>query len=92
MTKLSSGGLKVLRVWGFGCETPSTWTAEMLQGNSSASLGPAILDQHGQINESALSYLDLVVAQAAKHNLKLIIPFVNFEPQYWYGMVGQSPR
>ncbi len=95
MTKLSSGGLKVLRVWGFGCETPSTWTAEMLQGNSSASLGPAILDQHGQINESALSYLDLVVAQAAKHNLKLIIPFVNFEPQYcgmaWWVKVHGDP-
>ena len=95
MTKLSTGGLKVLRVWGFGCETPSTWTAEMLQGSGSASLGPAILDQNGHINESALSYLDLVVAQAAKHDLKLIIPFVNFEPQYcgmaWWVKVFGDP-
>lgn len=65
-------GLTVLRVWGFA--DGSQWT------NAG---DPAIIQSEpGVYNERALQALDYVIAQASEHDLKVIIPLVNYWRDY----------
>lgn len=69
MSNFAASGLKILRVWGFNdvnAERDDVWF-QLLSANGS------------KINEGAngLQRLDAVVAAAEKHDVKLIINFVN---------------
>lgn len=78
--KLSKSGIKVVRFWGFSCETPDEWTGQGLHRGGIAN--PPLLDRYGRRNETAFAYLDKVVAKAGDNGLKIILPMVNFEHEY----------
>ena len=69
-------GIKVIRLWGFSCESD----------NHSAN--PPLLTIDGvqnlpvRLNEPAFEKMDYVIAAAADHGIKLILPLVNFEHEY----------
>ena len=72
MSHVASSGLRILRVWGFNdvSATPSpgtVWYQSLVPGQD-----PVIND-----GPDGLQRLDAVVAAAEKHNVKLIMPFVN---------------
>jgi mannan endo-1,4-beta-mannosidase len=98
MRKIASSGMRVVRLWGFSCEPPQSKAA--LDLSADGKLNPPILDRFGRYNESALAYLDRVVAEAGINGLKVILPLVNFEPAYcgmewWtnvYGEPGESKQ
>ena len=72
MSHVASSGLRILRVWGFNDvnAAPASGTVWF------QSLVP---NEKPVINDGAdgLQRLDAVVAAAEKHNVKLILPFVN---------------
>ena len=73
-------GLRVIRIWGFA--DGDAWT----NPSDSAIMQP----DAGVFNEAAFEALDYVLAEAAKHDVKVIIPFIN----YWedYGGMLQYAR
>ena len=98
VAKIAGSGMKVVRLWGFACETPND---RLESGNSdSGNATPPILDRQGNYQEAALKYLDKVIAEAGNAGLKIILPLVNFEPAYcgmewWthlYGKAGESKQ
>jgi mannan endo-1,4-beta-mannosidase len=94
LTKIADSGMRVVRFWGFACETPPEWTTEHGLKRAGIARTP-ILNRDGQVNEAALVYMDKVVAKAAAKGLKIIFPFVNFEHEYcgmeWWNHVYGNP-
>ena len=77
MAHVAGAGLKVLRVWGFNDvnATPSpgtVWYQSLVPGQA-----PVV-----NTGADGLQRLDAVVAAAEKHDVKLIIPFVNSWDDY----------
>ena len=98
MKKTADSGMRVIRFWGFSCDTPSDWREPGVP--EPAIVNPPILERDGRYNEGALTYLDRVIAEAGNAGLKIILPLVNFEPSYcgmgwWtrvYGSQGESKQ
>ena len=98
MKKTADSGMRVIRFWGFSCDTPSEWREPGVP--DPAVVNPPILERDGSYNEDALTYLDRVIAAAGNAGLKVILPLVNFEPSYcgmgwWsrvYGSLGESKQ
>ncbi len=80
MTKIYGSGMRVLRLWGFACGTTNGMLEAGLPDSGNAT--PPILNRKGEYEEQALIYLDRVIAAAGSAGLKVILPFVNFEPAY----------
>jgi mannan endo-1,4-beta-mannosidase len=80
MTKIHGSGMRVLRLWGFSCGTTNSMLEAGMPDSGNAT--PPILNRQGEYEEQALIYLDRVIASAGSAGLKVILPFVNFEPAY----------
>lgn len=80
MKQYSDAGIKVLRFWGFSCETPAEWEKEGVTRGGVTQV--PILNRKGEQQEEAWVQVDRVLAAAGKHGIKVIYPLVNFEHEY----------
>ena len=71
MANYAKDGIKVLRLWSFACE-----------GARTGVLGNPLIKQDRSLNDRTMPQLDYVIASAGRHGLKIILPLVNFEPEY----------
>ncbi|MFW7379643.1 MAG: glycoside hydrolase 5 family protein [Oligoflexus sp.] len=69
-------GIKVVRIWGFSCEGAGHGANPPLLTFQGARQLPV------KLNEPAFEKLDYVIDSAGRHGIKLIMPLVNFEPEY----------
>lgn len=86
----AENGIRVVRFWGFSCETKPEWVKAGLK-NGFHSQGKPMLDASGRVNEEALVQIDRTLHAASKAGVKVILPLVNFEHEYcgmeWWNYV-----
>jgi mannan endo-1,4-beta-mannosidase len=70
-------GYRVLRLWGFACEGARAWFGE----GSRATIRPFVR-RDLTLEEENLRQLDFVLDAAGRHGLRVILPLVNYEPEY----------
>lgn len=96
-----NNGITVVRLWGFSCETPDEWKSYgITPGFHSHNGAKPMLDRNGNYNNEALEQLDRALAAAGNRGIKIILPLVNYEPEYcgmeWWnhvhGTKGESKQ
>jgi mannan endo-1,4-beta-mannosidase len=87
-SRLAAEGIRVVRFWGFAC-SGSTWGTPLLVS----------ADEHRRIyNEDAFRRIDTALDAARAAGVKVIVPMVNFEPEYcgmqWWTeqVIGNSDK
>ncbi len=74
----ADAGIKVVRLWGFFCQNT----------NASGSAGSFLLTKQGlaqnpvELDDAAFRRMDYVLDAAGRYGVKIILPLVNFEPEY----------
>jgi mannan endo-1,4-beta-mannosidase len=84
-TKLQDQGISVVRLWGFSCD--HNRSDGLVWGQQATMVAPPVsrvtaANKDQFYREKTLQRLDLVIAKAKEHGIKLIIPFINFEHEY----------
>ena len=88
MRVYASKGIRVVRLWGFSCKG-AHWGEPIIEWASTSGIG---------YNESGFRRLDATLDAARAAGLKIILPLVNFEPEYcgidWWTkqVIGSSDR